>query len=57
MGQSWATDALLYRLLHPPSIKHFNEFSIFVMLKIDRKFGWVASPFSKSDAMQSCYVY
>jgi hypothetical protein len=57
MGQSWATDALLYRLLHPPSIQHFNEFSIFVMLKIDRKFGWVARSFSKSDAMQSCYVY
>ena len=57
MGQGWSTDVLLYRLLHSPSIKNFNEYQYFVMLKIDRRFGWVSSPFSKSDAMQSCYDY
>ncbi len=33
MGQGWATDAPLYRIPHPPSIKHFNEYQYFCYVK------------------------
>ena len=33
MGQRWAAGALLYRLLHPPSVKHFSEYQYFCYVK------------------------
>ena len=44
-----------FRILRPLNI--LTSINIFVMLKIDRKFGLVLSLFLKSDAMQSCYDY